>query len=462
MTSSHKLKFSLLILVMWALPVSSLQGQETSDVLGRYVAEGLESNLALQQQSLSLAQRRQALEAARGLFLPSVGLEARYTRAGGGRAFTIPVGDLFNPVYQSLNELLQAPAFPTDLENETINFFRTEEQETKLRLIQPVFDPAIRHNYAIQARQLDAGVAELDAFRHDLILEIKAAYFNYLKARQVEALLGRTREVLVENERVSERLVAREKATEDVFYRARAELRGLDQQLAEAEKNRKLATAHFNFLLNRPLDADIEAPADTPALAPQRVSLDTGLSQAVEDRPELRQIGYGIAAAEGNVKLARSAWLPSLSVVADYGIQGEGYAFRDDNRFWMASAVVRWNLFDGFQKRARTRQAQLAKRQLEARREALKQQIQLQVREAYYGLEVAEASIRAAEDQQASAQRSFDLVSKKFTLGLASQLEFLDARTTLTNAGINAILQNYDYLIKQAAYERAAALYPVD
>lgn len=459
MTASHKLKWSLVLLLVWVGPVYPVWGQASSDVLEQYVAEGLAGNLALAQQSLTLAQHRQALKAARGMFLPSVGLEARYTRAGGGRAFTLPIGDLFNPVYGTLNDLLQAPAFPTDLENEEIRFLRPREQETRVRLAQPVFDPALRHRYTIQARQVDAGAAELEAFRHDLVLEIKTAYYTYLKAGQVEALLERTGAVLEENARVSERLVAREKATEDVLYRARAELRSLEQQQAEARKNRKLAAAHFNFLLNRPLDAEIERPPEAaPEAAPG--TLASGLNRAVTARPELRQIGYGIAAAEGRVNLARSAWLPSLSVVADYGLQGESYALGAENRFWMASAVVRWNLFDGFQKQARIRQAQLAQRQLETQREALEQRIRLQVREAYYGLEVAQASIRAAEDQQASAQRSFDLVSRKYGLGLASQLEFLDARTTLTNAGINAILQHYDYLIQQAAYERAVALPP--
>lgn len=35
----------------------------------------------------------------RGMFLPSVSIEARYSRAGGGKIIEFPVGDLMNPVY---------------------------------------------------------------------------------------------------------------------------------------------------------------------------------------------------------------------------------------------------------------------------------------------------------------------------------------------------------------------------
>jgi len=86
------------------------------DPLENYIRVGLESNLALQQQKFSLAQSIEALNEARGKYFPSIDIGARYTRAGGGREIIIPVGDLVNPIYKTLNALLEAqgldPAFP--------------------------------------------------------------------------------------------------------------------------------------------------------------------------------------------------------------------------------------------------------------------------------------------------------------------------------------------------------------
>src|ERR1700736_5643949 len=52
-----------------------------------------------------VAERLAALDQARALYLPTLDLNARYTRANGGRTIGIPVGDLLNPVYASLNQI---------------------------------------------------------------------------------------------------------------------------------------------------------------------------------------------------------------------------------------------------------------------------------------------------------------------------------------------------------------------
>ncbi|NJO25856.1 MAG: TolC family protein, partial [Bacteroidia bacterium] len=46
-----------------------------------------------------------ALKEARSLFLPTTWFETQYTLANGGRTIDIPVGNLMNPVYKTLNQL---------------------------------------------------------------------------------------------------------------------------------------------------------------------------------------------------------------------------------------------------------------------------------------------------------------------------------------------------------------------
>src|SRR5512145_1456495 len=72
--------------------------------LNSYVREGLAGNLALQQQNFSYKESEQALRAARGLFLPSLTLSARYSDLRGN---VLDLGTLINPVYSTLNQLLQ-------------------------------------------------------------------------------------------------------------------------------------------------------------------------------------------------------------------------------------------------------------------------------------------------------------------------------------------------------------------
>ena len=84
--------------------------------------------------------------------------------------------------------------------------------------------------------------------------------------------------------------------------------------------------------------------------------------------------------------------------------------------------------------------------------------VRLDVRQAYRATLVARDAIEAAQDRLASAQRSFQLVRRRYEEGLATQIEFLDARTTLTSAELNRVVTVYRYAIRWVDLERAAAL----
>mgnify|MGYP003410888394 CR=1 FL=1 len=64
---------------------------QSGDILDNYIRQGLEDNLALQQKELDLEKSLQALKQANGLFYPSVGIEAQYFLAEGGRSIDLPL-----------------------------------------------------------------------------------------------------------------------------------------------------------------------------------------------------------------------------------------------------------------------------------------------------------------------------------------------------------------------------------
>lgn len=430
-------------------------------VLDRYVREGLANNLALKQRQFSLERSLEALSEARGLFMPSISIAARYSRAGGGRVFEVPLGDLMNPVYQSLNELYvgqgQPPKPYPALENEIIPFLLEEEQETKIRVVQPLFEPAIYYNYKIKSDLSRIQEAEKNVYRRKLIADIKSAYYNYLKTIRVVELLEETMELVKENLRISEALFGTGKATQDVVFRARAEISKIEQGQAEAEKNRRLAISYFNFLLNRPRDSAIDLPSGELNVEDSLIDRATAERMALERREELWKLESGINAASNNIKLASSRYLPSLNLVFDYGFWGEDYRFSGDDDYWMGSLFLDWNLFDGFQKKSKRDQAVIERKELETRLEEVQQQIRLEVQEAYDNVVVARLAITSSRDQLLSARKSFRIVRRKYEEGMSRQVEFIDARTTLTRSEINHILAQYAYFVRYAELERVTA-----
>ena len=458
------MKKTYLLIVFFLLPGIFSAGESVStgeSVLDTYIRTGLSDNLALRQHQFSLEKSLEALNEAKRMFYPTIAVQGRYTRAGGGRLIEFPIGDLMNPVYTSLNDLSRLQGipsdYPTNLRNERFPFYRSQEQETKIRLVQPLVQPALHHNVKIRSGLSDADRAEISAFSRKLVSEIQTAYYNYLKSHGVFDLLEKTEELLQENLRVSDNLVRLGKATQDTVSRARAEISDLDQKRAEAEKNESLARSYFNFLLNRDLDEKIDKiqTLPVPPLSPDDV--EAAVQNALLKREEFRQLDAVIGITGQQEKLAGSAYLPTLTAVVDYGIQGEGYRLGKEDDYWMASLVFEWNIFDGGRNRAKKTQAALEKSRLETQRAELAHQIQLQVVNAAHALTAARKAVEAAEARERSARESFEIVQKKYDKGMAPQIEYLDARTTMTNAGVNRILAEHELCIKAADFERAAA-----
>ena len=431
-------------------------------VLEKYIEIGLKSNLALKQQEFSLKKSLKALREARGMFLPSISIEARYSRAGGGRVIDVPIGDMVNPIHMTLNQLLMlhglAPVYPANIPNERIPFLRKTEHDTKLRVVQPIFQPAIYYNAKIKKDLTGIERARLNVFKRQLTADIKNAYFTYLQTIKIKELLDNTRDLLEENLRLNQSLFRNQKVTEEVVFRSKAELSKLDQQREEAEKNKRMAAAYFNFLLNRPLETGVEIGAVDEKPVLKDYNCEQLAAHALRHRGEFRQLQEAVNAAYHTIGLRKSSILPSVNAVFDYGFQGEKYSFTGKDDYWMGSLLLSWNLFRGGQDTAGKNQALYEKKRLETQQKELENQIKLQVKEAYYNLEVAKKAIIATEATLKSHKEVFFIVSKKYEQGMVPQIEHIKARDDYTGAGIGHIMAIYDYYIKEAQLERVSAI----
>jgi outer membrane protein TolC len=454
---------SLLLLLITAQLVLA---QDTTP-LEQYIGQALESNIALQQQQLSYESSLAALEEARAMFFPTLSIQARYSLARGGRAFTIPVGDLVNPIYQNLNLINQMaqdanpnypdiPAYPM-IDNVEENFLRESEQETVLRVQMPIFNSAILHNQRIRGNLAEADRIGVTVYKRELVKEVKQAYFRYAQAQQGVKILEEALGLVKENLRTAESLERNHKATFDVVYSAQAEVQEVEQQLAEAQKNEQTAKAYFNFLLNKGLDDPITLrEADEYEVA--ITSLDAARQQALQLREELQQFNFYEAANDQQIKLNKGSRLPQVNLQADYGVQGVDYNIDADSDFFLGSVVMSWSLFDHATS-ARVQKARIERDRVVRKRQEVQQQIALQTVQAHYELEAARKKITAAQAEVDAAQQAFRLVHKRFEQGQANLVTFTNARTQLTNAKLNYSIAIYSYQEQLADYERITAGY---
>ncbi len=453
-------RIALALLFAHVLRTPTLSGQSpaiTRSPLDVLVAEGLAGNPLLRARNLAVTREDAAVAEAKGRFLPSVTANARASALSGAPN----LGALINPAYAALNQLLGRNDFPTNL-----NLTLPQRQEATVRLAQPLFEPRVLEGYRIARSLRAASAADRDAQRRQLAADIQTAYLQYARASRAADLFDATVPLLDEALRVSERLLGVGKVTPDNVLRARAEQSAVVQQRDAARQLTGAARQQLNYLTGRPIDAPLALFADSLLGFDMRFAARRDLiaaqSQAQESREELTQLDRSTDAVQAQRRLARAAFLPSVSVALDYGFQGNTLRVGRDTDFSVASLVLSWNLFSGGQDRARVQQAALDAAQLSARRDDAARSIALQVRVAHDAADVARTAITTATDRLGSATRTFELVQRRFGEGLASQLELLDARTALTNAQLNRLITTYDFYQRVVEFERAAALSPLE
>ena len=441
-------KLLLTCLISLAGPMGGAQ----NPVLQDYINQGLQSNQGLKQVKLDYAANLSALKEARGLFFPDLSLNARYTVADGGRTIEFPVGDMLNPVYSTLNLLTGTQAFP-QIENQEFAFLRPREHETKMTLVQPIFNTDLIYNHGIRKQYTEIARIDVDRYKRELVREITKAYYDYQKAFNLVWLADTSISLVQENLRVSKSLFENDKVTIDAVYRSESELSKVEVQRAQAKNMLEASAAYFNFLLNRSLDAPIEIFSDAPE--PVVVSLEEASTMAIQNRDELEQIKQYQVLNQHVTSLHRGNNIPGIFGVVDYGFQGEEYNFTKDDDFMIASLVMRWDLFKGSANHFKVQQSQIEGEKLGELLIQTQQQIRLEVINHYYAVQAAYESIQSAQKQTRSALRAYELISRKYGEGQSSLLELIDARTSLTSAAANSIIAEVAYFSQLADFTYA-------
>jgi len=259
--------------------------------------------------------------------------------------------------------------------------------------------------------------------------------------------------------------------------KAEAEVSKRDQDLTVARTTLQLQESLMKNALTKSLDnptleempvvpTDRMQPSDTDSNKPV---LDL-IGEALQNRPELLETDIDLVNRQISRKAARNALLPSLSLVASYagtGLAGlKNPAFTGDAPDVPTDLIGGWrtafnnsspdyvvgvNLNIPFRNRvakADQYRSELEYRQASLRKEQLKKQIRIEVRNAQYALEQSRARVEAARKTRDLAARTFDITKKEQDLGAGSSYQTMTAQRDLS-------ITELDLVTAETTYQKA-------
>ena len=179
---------------------------------------------------------------------------------------------------------------------------------------------------------------------------------------------------------------------------------------------------------------------------------------ALSNRTEVHQIQSGIEASDYEIKRSKGFLIPDISVAAEFGYQGFGYEFDENQDYYLISFNLSWPIFQGGRNNAQVRKAKLEKQQLEADFSDIKRRIQLEVSTAVYEYEEKLKNYDAQLAQLKSFQENFNIIQSKYKQSQVLLVEFNEARTQLTTAQLMESIARFNIKIAKANLNRTVQM----
>ena len=402
-----------------------------SITIDRAVHMTLQYHAAIRQAEFDLAASEARTNVKRSGLYPDVYFEAGYDRIGPVPEFELP----------GQGKIKVAPYNNYDMHlglNQTLYNFGRTKSEVKLaetsrqssadRIDLVKFNLAyetigVCNNILILHRQIDVFDDELETLQKHLEMSVKR--LDAGTATDFDTLTIRVRLSMVESERVDARHALE---TQEIRLR---ELTGLSP------------------------DVPINLRGE---FAKQEITLeeDSLIAKAILQRPEITMAHDAEATARARIHLVSLDNKPELSLNFEAGLKN-GYEpnLNEWRKNYVAGLQLSVPLFNGFKTKHDEAAAGAELNSACAHTTDIEQQIRANVQQAVAGVNASMQKMTSARAQEYQAEKAVSLASVRYEAGTITNLDLLDAETTLSEAKLILLRAQYNFTVNLVELNKA-------
>lgn len=426
-------------------------------ILNNYIDSAFSNNLALQQKNISLEKSLLALQSAKSLYGPTVNFQGGYQTGEGGRSIALPVGDLLNPVYTTLNKLTASNNFPS-IQNTETYFLPQNFYDVKIATAIPILNTDLKYNKIIHASQSNMQQTDVLLYKRELVLQVKSAYFNYLSAIEASAIYKQALELAEAGKRANEKLLSNGKGLAAYILRSESEISHLKAMEMEAQNQVKNAGMFFNFLLNRQKDAAILI--DSAAFS--NTTLPQFIYRWNPGREELILLKENININNTLLGMQSKFNIPKINGFLQLGTQSSEWKFNSKSAYYITGLQIDMPLYNGKRNLRKIQQTKLDIQSANNKYAETEALLKMNQTAAWNGLQTVISNHAASIKQLEAALAYQRLIEKGYREGVNSYLETLDARNQVTQSRLLVNINHFRILTAEAQLEREQASFPLE
>lgn len=314
----------------------------------------------------------------------------------------------------------------------------------------------IKNNIRKSQLSVEQANVEVEITQKSIILSIVQAYLDVLYTKESVDYYG---EVVLASQKQVER-------SKDLFNAGSIVRKDLAQMEAQFASDNYSLTVAINNLTSRTTDLKqlLEIPvADTFAVSfPEVQVIDSlasfpskleAINAAMSIMPEIRSSQVNNQIAEVNYRMAKSGYLPSLSLNAGYSTDyssslSGGFSNQlSNNQLQKVGLTLNVPIFNRFSTKTSVQQSKIGMEQARLSALETEKNLQQQVETIYQDAVAGIYRYKSAKTQMELADESYRLSEQQFNLGMINAVELLKVKTSLLNSKMELIQSKYSAIL---------------
>jgi outer membrane protein len=330
-----------------------------------------------------------------------------------------------------------------------------DQYSSNLNLTQNIYDFG-KTSSQVQIANLntDASQQDLDNVKSQLVLAVKQTYYTLLQAMK-------NRDVAIETVRQFQAHLDQAKGFFEVgvkpkfdVTKAEVDLSNAKLALIRTENSVRIARVNLNNAIGVPAAPEFTLENNL-LFEKYELSFDEALKQAYDNRPDLRALMLKEASANQSVELAKTGNYPYVTGNASWGYGGSEFPM---DKGWNVGALLNVPLFSGFMVKNQIAEAKANLDLVKSNEELLKQQVRLEVEQAFSNMLEAAERVVTAQLTIKQAEDNVELANGRYATGVGNPIEVTDALVAVSSAKISYISALTDYKTAQASLEKAMGM----
>jgi outer membrane protein len=287
--------------------------------------------------------------------------------------------------------------------------------------------------------------------RNLVSLDFTLIYFDILESEKMVIVAEKEVQRLESHLRDAKNLYDEGVITKNDLFQAEVRLSDVKQRLMAVRNLRAINASRLNSVLARPLKTDVQVMdvKETPSDG-LNLDMEKAWELAESQRPEIQIVDTTLKSLDMEEAAKRSEYYPRFFLQGGYDFTENRYQVHEGN--WSLTAGINLNLFSGGSTKAEVLKIKQQRLKLFGQRDKLIDEVKLEVEKYILDLKTAREKITVTKDAVGQAEENLRINRVRYSEGVGTATEVLDAVTLLTIAETNLYNSLYDFRRAEAGF----------